>query len=173
MSEINGPSELKLSFDELSIVKEIIVSSFNKEFFRPGREEESLNVIKTYFLSWGMEKRLYSMFVSISLLEITEEIYTNTVLRDFVLNFSTSVMILLSVEDFDIEKAINTIASGISANTNVEKPYGLINEKIRMVIQVEKSTILSVLKNNPWLLCLVFLYLFIDQTELLKATEVK
>lgn len=175
LSEDTTNSSELASFQELSIAKEIILSGFDDELSRYAMRglPDAVEEIKKFFLTLWFEERLYAFFVPETLKSISEKLFANAVVRDFVLNWTDATAILLNVNDFSIDRLIKTISHGVSLNKEVstvktpnvddgENDGSLINVRLRMAMHVERDVVVSVLQKNFWLVCLIVMYLYMS-----------
>jgi hypothetical protein len=173
--------ETLASFQEVEIAKEIIISAFKNEFLRVTLVNQGYAeyepVVKNFFITLWFGERLYTLFDPETLKSLTEKLFNNPAVRDFVLNWTDTCAVLLSVSNFSIDRLIETISQGISLNKTVpelsdshgnEKPveesYNLINIRIRMKMHVEQQVVSDILKNNFWLTCIIVVYLYMSET---------
>lgn len=163
------------SFQEMSIAKEIIVSGFNDEFARTQMRSSAdvKDEIKKFFITLWCEERLYAFFIPETLKGISERVFTHPAVRDFVLNWSDASAILLSVNDYSIDRLIKTISHGVSLNKSVstiltpnvddgENDGSLINARLRMTMHIEQDVVCAILQKNFWLVCIIVMYLYMS-----------
>src|SRR5574343_2064698 len=165
------PEKTLASFQDLAIAKEIILSSFIDELHRRTMygNPEILSEIKKFFQLLWCEERLFAFFIPETLKGISEKIFTQPHIRHFVLNWTDSSAIMLSVSDYNIDWLIKSISQGVCLNKTVSKtPTGvvsedndgsLINVRLRMTLHIEEDVVQSILQKNFWLVCIIVLYL--------------
>lgn len=165
----NPPS--LLTFEELSIVKELVIGIFHRELSRCTSEERQKQ-LKTFFLTIYFEERIFNLLTPRVREELAERIFADVVVRDLILNMTDQVGIMLSVQEFDVRRLITTVVRGICLNkptsaltaSHASKP--LLDEKSRSAIQVTELELIPFLENNFWLVCVIVLYLFMGETAL-------
>lgn len=163
----------RISFEQLEIAKEVVVAAFDREIQRITSGENETR-IKTFFLQLYFEERLHTFFIPKNLQSLAEGIFTDVNVRDFVLNFSDGVALMLAVSDFPVDRLINTIAYGMTLNkkpVETGKPsLCLIQENLRASIEVREENLVNLLEDNFWLVCLILLYQFLTQTQTYTAS---
>ena len=127
--------------------------------------------IKKFFLSLYFEGRAHALFIPASLNDLAENIFTNDNIRDFVLNWTDSAMVSLSVQDFSLEQLRETISQGICQNKPFDEngelsPLCLVNAKVAATINIAPQYVNDILKANSWLLCITILYLFMSELDI-------
>lgn len=161
-----SPRKGLLTFEGLNIMKELVIKIFDAELSRP-RSLKEAEVLKSFFLSLYFEQRLYTLFIPRHLIDLSESVFTESCVRDLVLNLTDRVSVLLAVEDFDLDAVAETITQGVCFNkTAVDDRYSLINSDLRMSFEVKYEDVKGYLVNNFWLTCLVILYMFMYESML-------
>lgn len=176
------------TFSELDVAKILILDTFKDLMSRyklmaegatttEGNTTElpySLGVyndIKKFFLSLYFEGRIYTLFTPLNLQELAQDIFTNDNIRDFVLNWTDMCMIVLNVNDYSLDRLKETISRGICINKLPEESEGkslsLVNEKVALSIQITSDYVKDILDANSWLICIVILYLFMSEVNIL------
>jgi hypothetical protein len=127
--------------------------------------------VKTFFLLLYFEGRAYTLFTPINLNTLAKNIFTNDTIRDFVLNWTDMAMISLSVQDYSLDRLIETISQGICRNklTSTDEEsvsLSLVNEKVALAMQITPDYVRDTLKVNSWLLCITILYLFMSEIDI-------
>lgn len=159
-------SDAKLSMDELSNIGSLVVNTYDDELNRRYMVMTESNTIghaiRIYLNTFIMTKRLYSLFVLSVLKEIESEIFTNKDIRDFILNVTDRISIMLSVTDVDIDRLIESIVEGMARNrpADIDNSHSIVNHKVQAQIKIEPAALRDLLKDNFWLVCLVVYYLF-------------
>lgn len=177
----------RVTFAELEVAKIVILDSFKDNLTRykllaehvkslDNTDSEHISIlqyenVKTFFLLLYFEGRMYSLFTPVNLSKIANDIFTNDAIRDFVLNWTDMAMVSLNVQDYSVERLIETISRGVCQNKLSETNGGdnslsLVNNKVAVAIQISPDYVQSALKANSWLLCIVVLYLFMSEINI-------
>lgn len=176
-----------VTFAELEAAKIIVLDTFKDNLMRQKLMSEQLNAlspaneksnasvtyvnVKTFFLLLYFEGRMYSLFTPVNLNTLANDIFTNDGIRDFVLNWTDMAMISLSVQDYSVDRLIETISQGVcrnklSENEDTATSLSLVNDKVAAAIQISPDYVQSTLKANSWLLCITVLYLFMSEINI-------
>lgn len=157
-----------LSADHLFDVTEAVVTSFDIEFSRT-LDLNRRNVIFNKFNELYYQTNLFTFFTHVSLVEFATNVFSSPVLRDFVLNLTERVSIIVSADEFqklegNLEGLTNTIAMAVCRN-KFKQQYTFIPSQIADTINTDSDTIVKVLKANFWIVVLYLLIVYFNRTE--------
>lgn len=150
-----------------------VVTSFEIELARI-QSKPRLDKIVIYFYGLHYDQPLFSFFTPVSVQTLTQDIFTDTVIRSFVLNLTERVSLLWSNSDLKYgDKFIDTFVNAICIN---KQPYSentnsLINKEVLQSIEMVPDVFKSLLKDNMWLLIIYLLTINMHRGNILKALE--
>ena len=162
-------NEQKLLMDEqLQKVIRIVIESFDTELVRLSmyNNDHSKHAISKT-LDFYCNKDIFSFFTLLNLKEITEDIFTDAIYRDFLLNVTDRVNLSLSLEEFNNDWVINTIVQGLS-NNRVDPQStndSLMNIEAQQSIYVNPEVLRHVLKHNCWVVMLFLVLVFFQNSQ--------
>lgn len=170
MSNINNPTNL-LSNEELGIIYDAIVNSFDDEMSRLISDELTKRVAE-YFVGIYHNVNLHSFFVPMCFKKLSEDIFTNELLRGFVLNLNDRVCVNIAGGDLSLnEKFYDTLASALTKNKvkTDTSHFSMINPEVLSSLYIGKDALLPFMKDNSWLVIIYVLLVNFKKTNIYKA----
>ena len=152
----------------------VVVNGFDREIVRCFDETVSLNIIDRFTsLYYGVD--LFSFFTAQNLKAVTEDFFTDDLLRRFLLNYVDRVSIdIASMELTYDDVFIGTIVEAVTRNKPyAENSHSLINKEVLSSLYINKEVLTSILKDNFWLAVLYLLLINFHQTSVYKGVTGK
>lgn len=162
-----------LSGVDLNYFSELTVNSFDlslKKKIDPNDKE----LILEFILNNYHQNDLYTFFVPSNLVNLTETIFSNELIRSFVMDYSEILSFQSSINELNFEALINTIINGVyknkvKADSSVERNKVLMYENINSTIAIDDLfEFKSILENNFWLLAFYVLMIYFPNSETYK-----
>lgn len=180
------PDQGLVTFNELEVAKIIILDAFKENMYRHKHYAEAFKNlagveandaiqqyedIKKFFLSLYFEGRAHTLFIPANLMTLSENIFTNDHIRDFVLNWTDIAMVSLNVQDYNLKYLVETISQGFCQNKPTDQNGGnaslsLVNDKVALTIRITPDYVRDTLLANAWLICITVLYLFMSEIDI-------
>ena len=145
---------------------DIVISSFDTEIARyninPDVATDMIETMANYYhtVKW------YNFFISANVSNYAIDIFSNSRLRDLMLNLQSRVELLTTMLHIDLDEVINGIVSsnqtavmGSRSNSN-----SLIPADVMESIFVEPTALGNMLRSNHWLMLFYVLLLYFDRT---------
>ena len=137
--------------------------------------QEVYQQIIQFLTGHALDKRKYTMFVTATLVETSEQIFNDVNVRDLLFNVSDRALFLLETKGIDYQdvvlpgilKAISRPRVCDDANLSLV-PYQILN-----TIRTEEASIEKLLKNNPWLTVFYVIKFFFSESAHFKALVLK
>ena len=166
-------NEKLLTKEQCEQVTVDIVSSFENELSRI-QNKTSIDKIIVFIYGLHYDQQLYSFFTPISVKTLTEDVFTDTVIRSFILNLTERLSLLWSNSELEYsDKFLDTFVSAICTN---KQPYGektnsLINREVLESIEMVPDVFKALLKDNMWLLIIYLLTINLHRSNILQALK--
>lgn len=157
----------------MALLVSAVVESFDIEIARLEQKEDELLKVQAYFDGMYYSTNLYSFFVPVSFKEVTNYIFSDATLRQFMLNYVERVSMALKVRqltyDDDLVKIL-TDAVTVS-KSHPDSQYCLINKEVIESLYVNPEVLQSMLKDNFWLVVLYLLLVNYQLSTVFKASK--
>lgn len=166
----------KLSLHNFKIVSDTVRGVFDNEIMKL-IDKKDHEVISRFFYEFYLCDQLHCMLLNRRLSEIVEMVFNNISIRDFILNLTDKIAILLSVNEIDEELIIGTLVNGLCINkektlinNTVSNSLSLIPEQLKQAIYLDGEELVNLFKSNYWLVVLVLVHIFFNETETFKES---
>lgn len=165
----NAPITNAVGTEESSILaktKEFILYITTKELIKLDHLTDTTEAIKNendilqFIKTLQYQYKLHTLLTPRALYELTNTIFTNERVRDFVLSGSDELAILLSENSDDIKNLTSTILNGLYKNRHNHQGSSCIPEAILAAIQLDINIVDNILNDNFWLIFIIGIYLF-------------
>lgn len=153
-----------LTLNELDTLKEVFRTSLDNELAKltnSQRIEVDKFIIEIYHTM-----KLHTLFTPQGLSNITERVFSNTDIRDFILcltdrfGFFSACQDLANKIEFNIIDGLNYY--NISINGKLPEEYNLIPERVKNSLERDEDVILNTLSANRWITTIILMYMFLD-----------
>jgi hypothetical protein len=158
-----------LSRDDLNLIVDDVLRAFEIELMR--QQDETLRqalleqVLKLFF-----DTNLYAFFTPVHLESLTTRVFSNGLLRDFVLNLTERSTFFWTNSDISFDETLcSTVAKAITVSKKYpadSKGMCLIPESIAASISASTETVSAALLYNPWLLVCYILVMHFASSEI-------
>lgn len=171
MNDKNNNSSNLLSNEELSVVYNAVVNSFDDEMSRLLPNEPTTRVTE-YFAGLYHSVNLHSFFVPLCFKKLSEDIFSNELLRGFVLNLNDRVCVNIAGHDLSLdERFYETLAIALTRNkVKVDGVnFSAINREVLSSLYIGKEALLPFMKDNSWIVIIYVLLVNFKKTNVYKA----
>lgn len=178
---MNKDNSILTRNDESRLSYERAISYFIEAINEQIRIEElrgNVIDINLFLLKVILKINLYTFFIQASYQDLSLEIFQNTKIRDFILDLTDRFLIRISSDADAWDCLFESIEKGyLCSHALIEEEHNLMPESIYLAIKITKSAgpneseIITVLKNNSWLLTVLLLKLYYLKTQYFVSTE--
>ena len=134
------------------LTENILIKNLAKD-----KDDRLVNFISTL----PYQYKIHTILTPRGLYELSQYIFNDEDIRDFILGGSDELAILLSENPNDVTTVINTIVYGLSKNRLNKEGLSLIPAPILDTMQLDIEGIPSMLNENFWIVFVMLLCLFI------------
>lgn len=153
-----------LSAEEMSVVNIVFNECIESELVKYSTKQvEQINI---FILNHVNTTKLHTLFSPVGLKSITEEVFNDTVVRDFVLCLTDQFNCIIALSDFEERSIQHSIGYGLHSPNFDENSYILIPHRIYENMELSGELIVNILNANRWLLTLVLIYLFFGKANI-------
>lgn len=149
---------------EMSTVSTVFIECFESEINKLSLDDKLK--VDTFLISYVTCSKLHTLFTAIGLKTITEQVFDNIVIRDFILCLTDQFKCITALSDLENRSIEYSIGYGIGDASNLEEQLILTPSRIYNSIEKDGNLIYRVLCSNSWLVTLVLIYLFFQKTRL-------
>lgn len=173
MSKVSNQDCLTAS--EFQAVSVLFVNSFDL-----GIEKLITNKVKNIeqvclqLLTIYQTNELHTLLSSQGLEDITNKVFSDTDLRDFILNITSRMNVLISFSDFQDRSIQYTLAYGLTTERAIVSQSVMpkqVRDQVTTLYTLKE--IESLLYSNDWLVTIILIILFLDQTKFFAIEETK
>lgn len=137
----------------------LMINTFDEEITKLSVEQDILGEVVEFYMKQSIGKNYHSFFINRNLTILTSEIFESPEIRDFVLNLTIKINILLHLEKYDASEIYNIIATAVTPSNDTLIP-ALVSGAIKPTIDIK-----STLANNDWLLVTFITIVFFEKSE--------
>ena len=149
---------------EMSTISSVFLECFESELLKQSNKQ--ITVIESFLLEHTTNTKLHTLFTQNGLKTITETVFNNVEVRDFVLCLTDQFNCITALSDLEKRSITQSIGYGLHGSEFSESEYILIPERVYKSMEINGNLISSILQANRWLLTLVLIYLFFQKTRL-------
>lgn len=153
-----------LTAEEMAVVSAVFRECFDSEFLKYSLNQKT--VIETFVLEHTNSVKLHTLFSPVGLKNITEIVFNDIIIRDFVLCLSDQFSCIISLSNFNERSIQYSIGYGLNSPDFKDNDYILVPERVYENMELSGELIINILNANRWLLTLVLIYLFFGKTNL-------
>jgi hypothetical protein len=153
-----------LTADEMAVVGTVFKECFETELSKYSEDQKFK--IKTFVFEHTNTVKLHTLFSPVGLKNITEIVFNDVDIRDFVLCLSDQFSCITALSDFNERSVQYSIGYGLDSPDIKDNKFILIPERIYENMELSGELIIDILNANRWLLTLVLTYLFFGKTSL-------
>lgn len=155
----------KRTMSQISDIATLFVSAFDTEVLKL-RVDSTRHHVLNGVVELYLNKQLHQFFIQRNLAVLVDEIFGNVLLRDFILNVSTKLSLLMAMDSLDEDSVILRITEGVSRESLVSNDsQSLTSELLKGAMSVSEHQIRQLLNNNFWLLTVLFIVMFLESTS--------
>ena len=123
-------------------------------------------VILSYITEVYLVERIHRFFIPANLVRITQDLFENEVVRDFFLELSDRLSLLLMLSDFSLPVALSSFCDALMYTHQSDCDNVLVPKPIAIAIEItDSSELLELLRDNLWLVCLLLTKLFLAHSS--------
>jgi hypothetical protein len=148
-----------------------IIESFDIEISRLSLNEKSLASVVELITNYYYNRDIYSFFALRNVKGYSEDLLNNVIYRDFILNLTDRVNILLLWDKKILDSLISNLVDGIcrnKVNPSVQNNSLLVKE-INESLYMSPDGLKNLLKDNVWLVILFLLIMFFQKSVTYKT----
>ena len=149
---------------EMATISSVFIECFESEIQKQSNDQK--NKIEPFILELTSNTKLHTLFTSNGLKIITETIFNNIEIRDFILCLSDQFKCITALSDTEDRSIEYSIGYGLNSPEFTENEYILVPQRVYENMEVNGTLIISILNANHWLLTIVLIYLFYQKTNL-------
>ena len=149
---------------EMNTISTVFIECFESEINKLSLDDKLK--IDTFLISFVSSSKLHTLFTAIGLKTITEQVFDNIVIRDFILCLTDQFKCITALSDLESRSIEYSIGYGIGDSSNLEEQLILTPNRIYNSIEKDGKLLYRVLCSNSWLVSLVMIYLFFQRTRL-------
>lgn len=140
------------------------VDILNKEVIKFTKADQE--IISTFCLQTCLYRKLHTLFTETELLSITEQVFTNELVRDFVLDVTDKLSVRLNMnQNHVIEKYLSNTLSSFETRQNITPGKILTPSRVLGNICIYADEILEVLTYNKWMVSIVLINLYFFDSD--------
>ena len=155
-----------LSANEMAVVSTVFIECFEIELSKQSLDQRTK--IESYIIQHSNETKLHTLFTQNGLKTITETVFNDVDIRDFVLCLTDQFKCVVAVSDLNSRSIEYSIGFGLDSPDITDNKFVLVPERIYANMELSGDLITSILLANHWLLSLVLVYLFFGKTSVYK-----
>lgn len=129
-----------------------------------GTQIDSINI---FIINHVNTTKLHTLFTSAGLKTITENVFNDTNVRDFILCLTDQFNCIIALSDFEERSIQYSIGYGLDSPIFEDNDFILIPERVYKNMELSGELIVNILKANRWLLTLVLIYLFFQKGNII------
>jgi len=154
-----------LTAQEMAVVGAVFKNCIETEIVKYSAEQtEKINI---YILNLVNSTKLHTLFSPAGLKSITEEVFNDNTIRDFVLCLTDQFNCIIALSDFEERSIQYSIGYGLNSPSFAENDYILIPQRIYENMELSGDLIFNILCANRWLLTLVLIYIFFGKIDII------
>ena len=153
-----------LTANEMAVISTVFAECFEIELTK--QSEAQKIKISAFILQQSNEIKLHTLFTQNGLKTITETVFNDSDIRDFVLCLTDQFRCVTALSDLNIRSIEYSIGYGLNSPEIKDNKFILIPERIYDNMELSGDLITSILSANHWLLSLVMMYLFFGKTSI-------
>ena len=153
-----------LTANEMAVISTVFIECFEIEITKQS-EAQKLK-IETFILQQSNEIKLHTLFTQNGLKTITETIFNDSDIRDFILCLTDQFRCVTAISDVETRSIEYSIGYGLNNSDSKDNEFILIPKRIYDNMELSGEFITSILFANHWLLSLVMMHLFFGKTNI-------
>lgn len=118
-------------------------------------DSQHREIIETFLLSLSHTNTFYAILVGKPFAELVEEIFSNDVIRAFILTITDKVSIHSSTSDFNQHEIIEALVNGLEFTHSRYGELSMQPTPIKQTLVVEEGCYAPLLEQNFWLVVLM------------------
>lgn len=146
-----------------------VISSVDAEFLRLTGLKEDATVL-SFMSELYYSHKLHTMFIGRNLVDLTDMVFANEPVRDFILETTIRLSLTLQMENIDVALVASVISNGFSYAIGAGSG-NLIHSDMFNTIAVDRQSILETLISNTWLLAIILVLYFFEETSIYKILQ--
>jgi len=158
---MNNEIEVK----DLSIIDEVVAASIDIELMKLIMEDQR-TLVGQRLLSLYYKSGHYAIFVSSVTNEIMEDIFTDIVYRDFMLNLTDRICFELKIRGTSMSDYIEVLSETYTPVLDGE--HSIVPVGVAQTLNTTSDKIKSILESNPWLITVILIVKYFHITEYYK-----
>lgn len=159
-----------LSASEMEVISTVFIECFESENLK--LSNESSIKIDSFLLDLYSKLKLHTLFTSNGLKVITEQVFNDSDIRDFILCLTDQFKCITALSDLENRSIEYSIGYGLDIPKFADSEFILIPQRVYDNLESSGELIFSILSSNRWLLTLVLIYLFFQKTTLYASVSV-
>lgn len=157
----------------ISEVESCCIKTINNEFVKFTNEDQQK--IAAFCLKTSIYRKLHTLFTESELLSITEQVFTDLIVRDFVLDLTDKLSINLNLgkgSGYELEKHLSHSIGHYELRTDANPEKILMPNRVIKNMCVFAEDIEDVLVNNRWLVTIALINLYFFDTNFFSEAEI-
>lgn len=150
-----------LSADEMAVIGTVFNECMSSEILK--YSEDQAGKIKIFVVEFVNSVKLHTFFSPGGLKVITETVFNDGTVRDFILCLTDQFNCITALSDFGERSIQYSIGYGLDSPNFEDNQYILIPQRIYENMELSGELIVNILNANRWLLTLVLIYLFFQK----------
>lgn len=156
-----------LTLEEMDNLKSYFLSSMEIELSKltqSPRIEVDKFIIELY-----QTMKLHTLFSQQGLSNITEKVFSNTDIRDFILCLTDRFGFYSTCQSLDLKLEFNIILGLVYHSGNIKpevaESFNIIPERVKNSLERDQEVLRNTLLSNRWITTIILIYLFIDNLD--------
>lgn len=160
-----------MSIEQFGTLRNLVVNHideyFGKILYDSTRSEQVTRFLVTTYTSMSPSTTLLPEVLA----SLTQDLFGNPNIREAIMNLSSSLVIMLSLNDFTYSSLVNTLSRGITLMGNTCVKASLIPAPLAegWSIPQENNYVTQILTANPWIVTVILVQLFYQYTDSYKS----
>jgi hypothetical protein len=170
--------------NQYATVVEIVLDTLNSEMekldmvmritIEPATAPKGV-VVSTFLYDLYLVKDIHTMFLHDKLKELTETIFNDEVIRDFVLRVTQRCGILINTHEIKHEAMSTLLTDGffqtVVGGQSKAGVFSLMPEKVHDYLMLDKHELFCLLRDNYWLFTLLVIKLHFEESKMYKSAR--
>lgn len=153
-----------LTAEEMQVISTVFIECFESEMLKYSKEQSVK--IDSFLIELSSSLKLHTLFTSNGLKVITEQIFNDSDIRDFILCLTDQFKCITALSDLENRSIEYSIGYGLDIPDSKDNEFSLTPQRVSDNMENSGELIFSILSANRWLLTIVMIYLFFQKTSL-------